>query len=97
MKSIRCYCSCKQVGIAATIFEQDAGLYARPRDWSFGIYWAQNGLGSCLPDELHHLVKTVQTDDTYDTDKTNTMPIYNGKSGELLTPMSAESPKKEVA
>ncbi|KKY17442.1 putative monooxygenase fad-binding protein [Phaeomoniella chlamydospora] len=28
-------------GIKCTVFEQDKALDARPRDWNFGIYWAQ--------------------------------------------------------
>ena len=30
-----------------TVFEQDASLDARPRDWDFGIYWAQVPLVRC--------------------------------------------------
>lgn len=66
------------------MFEQDTSLYQRPRDWNFTIYWSQNGLKTCLPEHLHPLVKSVQTDPNYDTDENNSMPIYNGQTGELL-------------
>jgi hypothetical protein len=66
------------------VFEQDTSLYQRPRDWNFTIFWSQNGLKSCLPEHLLPLVKGVQTDPKYDTDENNSMPIYNGQTGDLL-------------
>ncbi|KAK7052878.1 hypothetical protein VNI00_004198 [Paramarasmius palmivorus] len=42
----------KKLGIPYTVFEQDAALDARPRDWDFGIYWAQTPLADCLPPEI---------------------------------------------
>ncbi|KUJ13930.1 FAD/NAD(P)-binding domain-containing protein [Mollisia scopiformis] len=76
----------KKVGIAYTVFERDTSLYQRPRDWNFSIHWGQNGLKSCLPEHLHPLIKAVQTDPSYDNNENNSMPIYNGQTGELLNP-----------
>jgi hypothetical protein len=40
-----------------------------------------------LPEHLHPLVKTVQTDANFETDENTSMPIHNGQTGELLNPM----------
>jgi hypothetical protein len=73
-----------QVGIDATIFEQDESPTARPRDWNFGIYWAQSRIEECLTPELSALIDTVQTDPSYRRHEASTFPIYNGVTAEPL-------------
>jgi hypothetical protein len=77
------------VGIACTVFEQDTTLVARPRDWNFGIYWAQSRLDECLSDELKAQIETVQTDPKYKPNADSVMPVHNGQTGELLKNLSA--------
>ncbi|KAK0649161.1 hypothetical protein B0T16DRAFT_456598 [Cercophora newfieldiana] len=74
----------KKVGINAAVFEKDASPTARPRDWNFGIYWAQSPLEDILPPKLHAQLETVQTDASYKPNAKSVMPIINGVSGELL-------------
>ncbi|KAG9246907.1 hypothetical protein BJ878DRAFT_539860 [Calycina marina] len=73
-----------QVGIACTVFEQDTGFFQRPRDWNYGIYWAQSRLDECLTPDLRALVKSVQTDPSYTPSADSIMPLHNGKTGELM-------------
>lgn len=78
-----------QAGISCTVFEQDTSLLQRPRDWNFGIYWAQSRLDECLTDDLKALVETVQTDPTYKPSESSVMPVHNGETGELLKNLPA--------
>ncbi|KAM3414140.1 putative monooxygenase [Cercospora zeina] len=75
-------------GARVTVYEQDASLDARPRDWNFGIYWAQVPLQECLPEHLAKQVEDAQVDD-YRAGEDEVMSIYNGKTGELLRELPA--------
>ncbi|PIA96428.1 hypothetical protein CB0940_10405 [Cercospora beticola] len=75
-------------GANVTVFEQDDSLDARPRDWNFGIYWAQVPLQECLPEHLAKQVENAQVDD-YRAGEDEVMSIYNGKTGELLRELPA--------
>ncbi|OWO98356.1 hypothetical protein B2J93_8192 [Marssonina coronariae] len=79
----------KQAGISSTVFEQDTSLLQRPRDWNFGIYWAQSRLDECLTDDLKALVKTVQTDPSYVANEDSVLPVHNGETGELMKNLPA--------
>ncbi|KAK7052879.1 hypothetical protein VNI00_004199 [Paramarasmius palmivorus] len=74
----------KKLGIPYSIFEQDTALDSRPRDWDFGIYWAQTPLSDCLPPEItEERVRATQVDDlTISSD--DTLPIYDLSTGETL-------------
>lgn len=65
------------------MFEQDSSPHARPRDWNYGIYWAQSNLSECLPQELVDRLPTVQVD-SHAPSENDTLPMYNGATGELL-------------
>ncbi|KAH7351237.1 hypothetical protein BKA65DRAFT_254670 [Rhexocercosporidium sp. MPI-PUGE-AT-0058] len=79
----------KQAGIACTVFEKDTDLLQRPRDWNFGIYWAQSRLDECLTDDLKALIPTVQTDPSYVANEESVMPVHNGETGELMKNLPA--------
>lgn len=79
----------KKAGIEATVFEQDASPTARPRDWSFGVYWAQSPLVDCLPPDLAARLPTVQTDLVFKPNKNEVLPIHHGGTGELIQPVEA--------
>ncbi|KAK4225932.1 hypothetical protein QBC38DRAFT_510730 [Podospora fimiseda] len=74
----------KKANIPTTVFEQDSSPTSRPRDWNFGIYWAQSRLEECLPPSLHHLVNSTQTDLTYIPSPDETLHVYNGTTGEVM-------------
>jgi hypothetical protein len=73
-----------KVGISCTVFEQDTSHFQRPRDWNFGLYWAQSRLDECLTDDIKALIQTVETDPSYVSSAESVLPMYNGKTGELL-------------
>jgi hypothetical protein len=77
-----------QQGIDYAVFEQDASLAGRPRDWNFGIYWAQVPLAECLPDHLSRLVESAQVDSRAPNAE-DFLPIYNAQSGELMKKVPA--------
>ncbi|KAK4195428.1 hypothetical protein QBC40DRAFT_289047 [Triangularia verruculosa] len=79
----------KKAGIPVTVFEQDTSPTSRPRDWNFGIYWAQSRLEECLPLDLHQLIKTAQTDPNYEASPEETLNIFNGHTGELMNSLPA--------
>lgn len=65
------------------MFEADASSTGRPRDWNFGIYWAQSPLSECLPEELAQQLESVQVDD-HKPSKVDFLPIFNAETCELL-------------
>ncbi|KAK2808403.1 hypothetical protein FQN50_004788 [Emmonsiellopsis sp. PD_5] len=73
----------KQNGISSTVFEQDAFLGARPRDWNFGVYWAQSPLSECLPPELNAQLESVQVD-SHTPSADDSMSIFNGQTAEVV-------------
>ncbi|RYP19110.1 hypothetical protein DL765_003526 [Monosporascus sp. GIB2] len=73
----------KKQGMNVTVFEQATSLFERPRDWNFGIYWAQSPLAECLPDELSAQVEDTQVDERKPSPD-DKLRIFNGQSGELL-------------
>ncbi|RDL39632.1 FAD protein [Venustampulla echinocandica] len=79
----------KQAGIPCTVFEQDTNIRQRPRDWSFGLYWARSRLHECLSEDIWPLLKTVQTSPNYEPVADSVMPVHNGETGELLKNLPA--------
>lgn len=70
------------------VFEQDARPDARPRDWNYGIYWAQSNLSECLPPELIDQLLTAQVD-SHIPSEDDSLPIFNGQTGERLLDVPA--------
>ncbi|KAK3346884.1 hypothetical protein B0T25DRAFT_571986 [Lasiosphaeria hispida] len=79
----------KKIGISATVSEQDSSPTARPRDWNFGIYWAQARLEEILTPELNAALDTMQTDPAYKRHAGSVLPLINGKTGEPLKDLGA--------
>ncbi|ODM22450.1 hypothetical protein SI65_00038 [Aspergillus cristatus] len=76
----------KRENIPCTVFEQDSSF--RPRDWNYGVYWAQSGLSECLPPELLDQLENCQVD-KHTPAATDTLPGFNGKTGEKLVDVPA--------
>ncbi|ESK85483.1 fad binding domain-containing protein [Moniliophthora roreri MCA 2997] len=74
----------KKLNIPYAIFEQDPAFDSRPRDWDFGIYWAQSPLLQCLPEDItYRKVVATQVDDLEPTEDFF-MPIYDLSTGEEM-------------
>ncbi|KAJ4392256.1 hypothetical protein N0V93_005881 [Gnomoniopsis smithogilvyi] len=78
----------KKSDILCTVFEQDARIDARPRDWDFGIYWAQSPLANVLPSDLLAQVPDAQVDN-HVPDDTDYIPIYNGATAARMSTIPA--------
>ncbi|KAF2087053.1 FAD/NAD(P)-binding domain-containing protein, partial [Saccharata proteae CBS 121410] len=70
-------------GVSCTVFEQSASPTARPRDWNFGIYWAQSPLSECLPKSITDKLPEAQIDDHIPS-ADDTLQVRNGLTGELM-------------
>ncbi|KAJ4413547.1 hypothetical protein N0V82_008485 [Gnomoniopsis sp. IMI 355080] len=70
------------------VFEQDARIDARPRDWDFGIYWAQSPLANVLPPDRFAQVPDAQVDD-HVPEETDHIPIYNGATAARMSTLPA--------
>jgi hypothetical protein len=69
--------------VPCRVFEQDTKADARPRDWNYGIYWAQSNLAECLPSDLVSQLQSAQVD-SHTPSESDVLPIYNGETGEPL-------------
>ena len=74
--------------IPCTVFEQDASPQARPRDWNYGIYWAQSNLDECLPPDLAAQLPFVQVD-SHTPAETDFLPVFNAETGQRLVDLPA--------
>ena len=75
----------KMLGIKCTVFERERYLNERPRDWSFGIFWAQSSLRECLPISLLSRLNTAQIDPLRTPSPDDYMRLMNGKTAEELS------------
>jgi len=66
------------------VFEREAYLNERPRDWNFGIYHAQAPLEECLPKDIAERLNTATVDPIRGPSDRDVFPMFNGKTGELL-------------
>ena len=73
-----------QRGIKSTIYEREDYLNQRPRDWNFGIYWAQNLLAECLPTDVLERMGTAQVSPHEVPSEKDHLTILNGETGQLL-------------
>ena len=69
------------------MFEQESFLNQRPRDWSFGIYWAHGPLEECLPEPLRAKLNTATVDPSRKPSPDDFMRIVNGKTADELARM----------
>lgn len=74
----------KVLGIKCTVFEREHYLNERPRDWSFGIYWAQSSLTECLPNSLISRLTAAQVDPLRTSTPDDYMRLMNGQTAEEL-------------
>ena len=75
----------KMLDIQCTVFEKEHHLNERPRDWSFGIYWAQSSLTECLPSSILSKMNTAQVDPFRNPTSDDYMRLMNGKTAEELS------------
>ncbi|MCJ1417254.1 hypothetical protein MMC32_003596 [Xylographa parallela] len=74
----------KKAGIKFSIFEAESLSDYRPREWSMGIHWALPLLENLLPADLAARLKEAQNDPFMVHPDKDTLPIYNGQTGEIM-------------
>jgi hypothetical protein len=79
----------QKCNIPAVVFEKSPTRTSRPRDWNFGIYWAQSRLEECLPPSIMAELATAQTDINNKPSAETVLPVFDGITGELMSPLPA--------
>lgn len=75
----------RKAGFNVVLFDKDAGLEARPRDWPLVLHWALPTFNSLLSESaLANFPKAVCNPYLEYTPEVETMPCINGKTGEVL-------------
>lgn len=72
------------LGVPCTVYEREEYLNTRPRDWNYGIYWAQSPLAECLPKDVQEALKEAQVDPTHIPDDKDTVLLLHAETGETL-------------
>ena len=75
------------MGIKCTVFDRELYLNERGRDWSFGIYWAQEPLAECLPATNMARMPSAYVDEHRQSKPDEYMPLFNSATGEELIRM----------
>jgi 2-polyprenyl-6-methoxyphenol hydroxylase-like FAD-dependent oxidoreductase len=58
------------------------------------LHWGSSHISSCLPEPLAARFNEAYADPTQSPDAVTGLPIYNGKTGELLMEMGADRPRR---
>jgi 2-polyprenyl-6-methoxyphenol hydroxylase-like FAD-dependent oxidoreductase len=73
-------------------YETPSTYQIRPREWGMTLHWGSSHISSCLPEPLAARFNEAYADPTQSPDAVTGLPIYNGKTGELLMEMGADKP-----
>ncbi|KAJ0127422.1 PA-phosphatase related-family protein [Fusarium oxysporum f. sp. albedinis] len=88
----------KRSNISVEVFERQSyeKYIERAGAWGMALHWSTPNVEACLPPKLFEQLQTAQTDPwTVLTDEdAKTIPMVNGKTGELLTYVKAEGPRR---
>ncbi|KAF9880354.1 FAD-binding domain containing protein [Colletotrichum karsti] len=75
----------KKHGFDVTVFERDAGIDARPRDWTILIHWGMSTLTEMLPERVLKSFPQAFCNPYLEFNEWDeSIPGYNGNSGEIL-------------
>jgi 2-polyprenyl-6-methoxyphenol hydroxylase-like FAD-dependent oxidoreductase len=67
------------------VFEKEASLHAKPRDWNMGLHWGAPVLRSLIGEEdANSRVQSVQVDPNEPTKHLDTLMLFNGATGEQI-------------
>ncbi|KAF2436516.1 putative monooxygenase [Tothia fuscella] len=71
-------------GIKALVFEKDASLTEKSRDWNMGLHWGAAVLRGLLPDTAWERLQSVQVDPNVPTKVLDSMYFLNSQTGERI-------------
>lgn len=87
-----------KAGIPVEVFEKQSFNKYQDRAgvWGMALHWSTYNVEACLPPEIFAHLKNAQTDPfTEVSDQfSKTIPLYNGKTGDLITHVEAEGPRR---
>ena len=85
---------CNKAGISCSIFERDSvEWYTRTREWGMTLHWGKDHLAECLPQPLIDRLQSIRADQYFvPSPDQSDIPMYNGKTGDLLTKLKADNP-----
>ncbi|KAL5114327.1 hypothetical protein ACEQ8H_007802 [Pleosporales sp. CAS-2024a] len=83
-----------KAAIPFDIFEHEtpSSYQTRPREWGMTLHWGSAHIAACLPEPLVARFHEAYADPTQRPGAVSGLPIYNGKTGELIMEMAAEKP-----
>jgi hypothetical protein len=73
-------------------YELPETYQSRPREWGMTLHWGSSHISSCMPEHLVARFNEAYADPNQSPDAVTGLPIYNGKTGELLMEMGADKP-----
>jgi len=87
---------CNKAGISCSIFERDSAesYKTRTREWGMTLHWGTNHFDECLPQPLIDRLQSIHADQYFvpSPGQPVVLPIYNGKTGDLLTQVEGDNP-----
>ncbi|KAJ0132796.1 Heptaketide hydrolyase ayg1 [Fusarium oxysporum f. sp. albedinis] len=88
----------KRSNISVEVFERQSyeKYTERAGTWGMALHWSTPNVEACLPPKLSAQLQTAQTDPwtVLSDEDAKTIPMVNGKTGELLTYVKAEGPRR---
>lgn len=84
-----------QNGLQVTVFEQQDGIDARPRDWSIIIHWAMPALTQLLPEaNLKNMSQALCHPYIEYDENAESLPCCDGATGDVLIKMHAAGSRR---
>jgi hypothetical protein len=73
-----------------TLYDKEAFLGQRAREWTMGIHWAYHIFQALLPENIYKDLQCAYTDPFHSYDNPNDkIPFYNGMTGQILFALPA--------
>jgi 2-polyprenyl-6-methoxyphenol hydroxylase-like FAD-dependent oxidoreductase len=73
-----------QNGVSARVFERDASMDQRPRDWTLMLHWGLESLEAILPSDVLEKLPGAYCDPNYPEDYPSPLPVFHRGTGEIL-------------
>ncbi|KAJ5528148.1 hypothetical protein N7513_012307 [Penicillium frequentans] len=90
----------KQAGISATVFERyrEGEYEERSGKWTMALHWSLQHIEACLPPKIFEQLKSAEANPWEEQDPTEagSIPVVNGRTGELLARVPMPHPKRIV-
>ncbi|KAJ5887310.1 hypothetical protein N7504_011357 [Penicillium tannophilum] len=90
----------KKAGISATIFEKcsEKEYEERSGKWTMALHWSIQHIEACLPPKIFEQLKSAETNpwEEQDPAEAGSIPVVNGRTGELMAKVPMPHPKRIV-